>query len=99
MCYAVPLAGAIITSGIWKKTKNIKIRWLNLMFYGGALFGVVDHLWNKELFLISDNFASDILLGFVISAVTVVVWVCIVAASSKKIKLLKTSNLIQSPNK
>ncbi len=74
MCYTVPAAGAIVTSFIWGRNKNIKIWWLNLMFWGGALFGFIDHLWNKELFLISENIASDLLLGVVITAAILVIW-------------------------
>jgi hypothetical protein len=74
MCYTVPVAGAIVTSALWGKTKNTRILWLNLLFWGGALFGVVDHLWNGELFLISENIISDLLLGITIAAVIMVWW-------------------------
>ena len=74
MCYTVPLAGAVVTSVAWGKTKNVKVWWLALMFYGGALFGVIDHLWNGELFLISENVISDLLLGVTIAAITLVSW-------------------------
>lgn len=74
MCYTAPLAGAVVTTVIWSKTKNVKVWWLNLMFYGGALFGVIDHLWNGELFLISENIVKDLLLGITISAIILVCW-------------------------
>ena len=74
MCYTVPLAGAIVTTVAWKKTKNVKVWWLTLMFYGGALFGVIDHFWNGELFLISENIISDLLLGVTITAIILVWW-------------------------
>ncbi len=74
MCYTVPLLGAIVTTTIWSKTKNVKVWWLNLMFYGGALFGVIDHLWNGELFLISENIVKDLLLGITITAIILVCW-------------------------
>jgi hypothetical protein len=38
------------------------------MFLGGALFGIIDHLWNGELFLISKNWIMDLSLGFVITS-------------------------------
>ncbi len=79
MCYTVPIAGAVVTSLWWKKTHDLKVWWLNLMLCGGALFGFVDHLWNKELFLISDNIASDLLLGVTITAVIVALWATMVA--------------------
>ncbi len=74
MCYTVPLAGAVITSVAWKKTRNVKVWWLALMFYGGALFGVIDHLWNGELFLISEKIVSDLLLGVTIAAIILASW-------------------------
>lgn len=81
MCYAVPAAGAIVTSFIWGRNKNVKIWWLNLMFWGGALFGVIDHLWNRELFLISENIASDLLLGVVITLAILFIWTAIILVS------------------
>ncbi|MFH1519581.1 MAG: hypothetical protein ABIE75_03315 [Candidatus Omnitrophota bacterium] len=74
MCYTVPVAGAIVTSLIWGRTKNIKTGWLTLMFYGGALFGVIDHLWNGELLLISENIIGDLLLGLVIAMAIILLW-------------------------
>jgi hypothetical protein len=41
---------------------------------GGAVFGVVDHLWNGELFLVGPNIANDVLLGFAITATILAVW-------------------------
>jgi len=74
MCYTVPVIGTMVTSFIWIKTKSKRIMILNLMLLGAALFGVIDHAWNNELFLISDHFLSDILLGVTITFVTVLVW-------------------------
>ncbi|MBU2474287.1 MAG: hypothetical protein KKG91_06085 [Candidatus Omnitrophica bacterium] len=81
MCYVAPLIGAGISSGIWKMTKSIKVWWLSLMFYGGALFGVIDHWWNGELFLISENIVSDALLGVTISVIILAVWVVVLRVS------------------
>lgn len=81
MCYAVPVAGAVVTSFLWKRKKEVKLWWLNLMFYGGALFGVIDHLWNGELFLISENLVRDLLLGVAISLGIVGFWFMIVVLS------------------
>jgi len=84
MCYTVPLAAATVTSVFWGRTKNVKIWWLNLMFYGGALFGVIDHLWNGELFLISENIISDLLLGLTITVIILLTWIIMLV-------LIKTS--------
>lgn len=74
MCYLGPVTAAIITTFIWKSKKAIKLFWLMLMFYGGALFGVIDHLWNKELFLVSENWVKDAMLGVVITAGIILTW-------------------------
>lgn len=74
MCYAVSLLGAAASSLAWYKSKNVKIWWLTLLFYGGALFGFIDHLWNRELFLVTENIAKDLILGVVIAVAIVVVW-------------------------
>ena len=74
MCYTVPIAGAVITSIAWGRTKNVKLWWLNLMLYGGAIFGFVDHLWNGELFIISDKIAKDLLLGVTITISILGIW-------------------------
>ena len=74
MCYAVPLTGAIITSFVWSKKRDVQSWWLSLILYGGALFGVIDHLWNGELFLISKNMTSDLLLGVAITAAMFLFW-------------------------
>ena len=74
MCYAAPLAGAVVATVAWSKTKGVKVWWLMLMFYGGALFGVIDHWWNGELFLVSENIVSDLSLGVVITALIFVAW-------------------------
>lgn len=81
MCFYVPTLGAIVTSVAWNKTRSVKLWWLNLLFLGGALFGVIDHLWNGELFLISDNIVKDLMLGVTISAVILISWGIMVAAS------------------
>lgn len=44
------------------------------MLYGGALFGVVDHLWNGELFLMGEAPLMDVLLGVTITAVIFAGW-------------------------
>lgn len=74
MCYTVPTAGAIVTSILWSRSRSVKLWWLNLMLYGAAIFGVIDHLWNGELFLISENWVKDLMLGVVITLFTLGVW-------------------------
>jgi len=93
MCYAAPLLGAVVTSITWKKTKSVKVWWLNLMFFGGALFGVIDHWWNGELFLISENIVSDLLLGVVITALILLGWGITVVCSKRNQTLAHYVNI------
>ena len=74
MCYLGPTTAAIVTTFMWKSKKTLRLFWLMLMFYGGSLFGVIDHLWNGELFLVSENWVKDLSLGVVITAVIIMVW-------------------------
>lgn len=83
MCYTVPLVAAITTSFIWKKKGTLKLWWLALMFYGGSLFGIIDHLWNGELLLISENWLKDLCLGGVITAGLILAWRIILALAKK----------------
>ncbi|MFH0835581.1 MAG: hypothetical protein V1834_00265 [Candidatus Micrarchaeota archaeon] len=84
VCYAVPTAAAIL--GLTKGKKfiaNEKHRsWFNLLFTGGAIFGLVDHLWNGELFLIGPNLASDLLLGVTITLALGLTWLVAVKIDS-----------------
>jgi len=83
VCYAVPAVAAIIHYGTRKKVESWKTSthhlWLNLMLLGGAIFGIVDHLWNGELFLIGENIASDLLLGVAITTAILASWAIIIA--------------------
>ncbi len=74
MCHVVPVVSAIVTTVLNKNKKNPDIGQLNLLFYGASIFGIVDHLWNGELFLISPNIGKDLLLGVVISACVLAGW-------------------------
>lgn len=83
MCYAIPLAAAITTSFIWRMKKTLKLWWLSLILYGGSLFGIIDHLWNRELFLVSRNWIKDLCLGGVITAGLISLWIIILALAKK----------------
>jgi hypothetical protein len=65
VCYTIPLAAGIINAARRKAShrKNKEGFWLSLMFAGSSLFGVIDHLWNGQLFLIGPNLVSDLALG------------------------------------
>ena len=81
VCYIIPTTAAIIE---YIRNRKIKEKtphknWLNLMFLGGALFGIIDHLWNSELFLISANWVSDLTLGFTITVGIIGSWELIIS--------------------
>jgi len=77
-CYIVPAVAAIIHYFLRKKIplmrNNTYHTWLNLLFVGGAIFGVVDHLWNGELFIIGAKPLLDLALGVTITAVILIAW-------------------------
>lgn len=83
MCYVIPTLAAITTTFACRKKKSLKLWWLMLIFYGGSLFGIIDHLWNKELFLISENWLKDLGLGVVITVVLILAWIAILVLAKK----------------
>ncbi|MBU3959062.1 MAG: hypothetical protein KKH29_01245 [Candidatus Omnitrophica bacterium] len=83
MCYIVPAIAAITTTFAWRTKRTLTSFWLMLMFFGGSLFGIVDHLWNGELFLISANWLKDLALGAVITVVIILAWAIILAMAKK----------------
>lgn len=97
VCYVIPAVAAFVHYGTRKKItswkKNIHQKWLGLLLVGGAIFGIVDHLWNGELFLIGNNIVSDLMLGMTITIVICVVWAVIVIVD--KISLKNTSKITQ----
>ena len=75
VCYTIPLAAALIASVVWGfKRRGPAGWWLNLLLYGAALFGMVDHLWHGELFLLGGAPLRDLLLGGTITAVIFAGW-------------------------
>lgn len=82
VCYLIPLTAAIVHTVLRKNVHSLRgdkhQLWLGMLLAGGALFGVVDHLWNGELFLFSGNLLSDLLLGATITATIVAAWAVIV---------------------
>ena len=90
VCYAVPTAAAIahiimrknITS--WKENKHHI--WLSLLLVGGAVFGLVDHWWNGELFLIGENILMDVMLGVTITIAIGAIWAILYTLDKIKAK-------------
>ena len=89
VCYVVPAIAAIVHQGLrksktdWKKSTSHL--WLSLLLTGGAIFGLVDHLWNGELFLLGDNLFLDLLLGITITVAIVVAWFVIITLNRSTI--------------
>jgi hypothetical protein len=75
VCYVVPLVVAVAVSVVWGLSRQgAKGFWLSLLLYGGSVFGVVDHVWHGELFLISSNWSADLALGGVITGAMFGAW-------------------------
>jgi len=86
-CYIVPIVAAVsvfVLRKFWEKEHNIHSYWLNIMLFGGATFGFVDHLWNGELFLIGENILMDISLGLAITITMVIIWAVMVLIDKSK---------------
>jgi len=84
-CYTVPLLAAaahfVLRQNIHSWRQNSYHLWLNLLFLGGSVFGIVDHIWNKDL--LSFSF-SDIMLGFAITLSIFIVWAGVVVYDKLK---------------
>jgi hypothetical protein len=81
VCYTVPLVAAISHFIMSRNITTLKAsnnqQWLTLLLSGGAIFGVVDHWWNGELFLFGESILFDLTLGVVITAAIVFLWAVI----------------------
>jgi predicted acyltransferase len=94
LCWTIPTASAFIV-GILKKVrwkKEPESTHLFLLLLGAGLFGVIDHIWNGEIFLIGENIFKDIALGIVITIATFVVWGLLVFFARKKKTAEETSS-------
>ncbi len=63
--------------------------------FGGAIFGIVDHAWNGELFMISPNLFADLMLGVTITLVIFMTWFVVLAsdkAAHKQEEAVKAKN-------
>lgn len=90
VCFVVPTIAAI-THGVMRKNitswkDNTHHLWLNLLLIGGAIFGLVDHWWNGELFLIGENVLMDLMLGITITMAIVIIWAVLVIVDRSKMK-------------
>jgi hypothetical protein len=100
VCYVVPAVAAIVHGVMRKKVPKLKDspkqRWLSLLLIGASVFGIVDHLWNGELFLIGNDVMSDLMLGFTILAAVFVVWGLFVI-TEKVAEKSKVKQMVHTP--
>jgi len=61
-------------------------QWFTMMFSGGSIFGIVDHLWNGQLLLLGPNLAQDLLLGLAITGTLLASWIVAVRLDLAKAK-------------
>lgn len=87
-CFLIPTAVAVVHGilrtkiGSWKN--SVHHLWLSLLLIGGAVFGLVDHAWHGELFMVSEDLFMDLLLGFTITVTIFVLWAIIVVLDNTK---------------
>jgi len=90
VCYVVPAVAAIVHYGLrksktsWKR--NTSHLWLSLLLSGGAIFGIVDHLWNGELFLFGENLILDLLLGVTITVAILIAWFIVITLNKTSVE-------------
>ncbi|VVB66773.1 Uncharacterised protein [Candidatus Gugararchaeum adminiculabundum] len=85
-CYAISVIALFGVLGARKflHLKNPNLNSLILMLFGGSIFGVIDHLWNGQLFLVGKNWQMDMLLGFAITGFIFVSWLVVVSLTKSK---------------
>ena len=88
VCYIIPtLAAAIhfmLRKRVYSWQKSVEHKWLTLLLLGGSTFGIIDHIWNREFFLLGEHILQDIMLGFTITIVLVTLWTSIVVFNTIK---------------
>lgn len=95
-CYIIPATAAIAHFFMRKKIPSFRTKyylWLNQLLLGGAIFGIVDHWWNGELFLLGENLLLDLALGVTITLIILVVWGYIVLFDKLANKHTQSSKL------
>ena len=107
-CFIAPLSLGIVTTIFRKKIpENLKIGWLNIMIFGGAIMLAVEHIAHGEIilyppFLTAMQTAEEIpimlkemvVVGGTMTIAIVAVWAVMVYIYNKKPELQK--NLIKN---
>jgi len=85
-CYLIPLMATLVHYGMRKKMPALQASprqgWLTMMLGGATVFGVIDHMWNGELFLLGPNLFWDLMLGATITTAVVALWAIATASRS-----------------
>jgi hypothetical protein len=86
-CYIIPLMATLVHYGMRRKMPTLAASpnqgALTTMLGGASVFGVLDHAWNGELFLVSQNLGWDLALGAVITAAVTGLWALVTAAQNR----------------
>ena len=107
-CFIAPLSLGIVTTIFRKKIpENLKIGWLNIMIFGGAIMLAVEHIAHGEIilyppFLTAMQTAEEIpimlkemaVVGGTMTVAIVAIWAVMVYIYNKKPELQK--NLIKN---
>jgi phosphoribulokinase len=102
-CFITPMATGIVTTIFRKKVPAaLKISWLNLMLWGGAVMLVVDHIANGEIVLyppfltamqnpaaIPSMIQEIVTIGGTMTLAIILIWVVLVAITSRITRLSK----------
>lgn len=53
-CFIAPAAEAIVTTAVQKligkeRAERLKLKWLNIMLWGGVIILAVEHIWHGEV--------------------------------------------------
>jgi hypothetical protein len=81
-CYIIPAVALLLQQGLVRThasgfSDTPRQRQLTLLLAGGVTFGLVDHLWNGELFFTQATLVPDLALGFAITTAILAIWTII----------------------
>jgi len=102
-CFIAPLSLGIVTTLFRKKIpENLKIGWLNIMIFGGAIMLAVEHIAHEEIiltppFLTAMQTPSEIpvmleemaVIGGAMTVAIVAIWAVMVYIYNKKADIQK----------
>ena len=102
-CFIAPMSLAIVTTIFRKKIpENLKIGWLNIMIWGGAIMLAVEHIAHGEIvlyppFLTAMQKPADIpvmlqemaIIGGAMTITIVFIWIVMVTIYQRKLQNIK----------